>query len=141
MFHPEDSLCNKLRRKPSEVHTLKTEMSISGSQTSWLSGDLNGAGSNVTWKLAQYHKPMRPHVSSKSEGNNQYNYWSGLFYDHKVNLVIECDAHTVKTTWPDRPSTGSGSDEGFVRDDSNGTVYAGEGCWGAPSRSNDENKT
>ena len=121
-------------------YTLNTEMSISGSQTSWLSNDLNGAGSNVTWRLAQYHKPMRPHVASKSEGNNQYNYWSGLFYDHKVQLVIECDAHTVKTTWPLRPSTGSGSDEGFIRDDANGTVYAGEGCWGAPTRSNDDNK-
>ncbi len=121
-------------------YTLNTEMSISGSQTSWLSNDLSGAGSNVTWRLAQYHKPMRPHVASKSEGNNQYNYWSGLFYDHKVQLVIECDAHTVKTTWPVRPSTGSGSDEGFIRDDANGTVYAGEGCWGAPTRSNDDNK-
>ena len=29
-------------------------------------------------------------------------------------MVIECDAHTVKTTWPVVPSTGSGSDEGFV---------------------------
>ena len=121
-------------------YTLNTEMSISGSQTSWLSSDLNGSGSNATWRLAQYHKPMRPHVSSKSEGNNQYNYWSGLFYDKNVQLVIECDAHTVKTTWPLRPSTAGGSDEGFIRDDANGTVYAGEGCWGAPTRSNNDNK-
>lgn len=122
------------------TYTLNTEMSISGSQTSWLSSDLNNNAASATWRLAQYHKPMRPHVSSKSEGNNQYNYWSGLFYDHKVQLVIECDAHTVKTTWPVRPSTGGGSDEGFIRDDANGTVYAGEGCWGAPTRTNDDNK-
>ncbi|HAP63004.1 MAG TPA: metallophosphoesterase, partial [Cytophagales bacterium] len=66
--------------------------------------------------------PMRPHVGSKSEGNNQYNNWANLFYNYGVKLGVECDAHTVKSTWPIRPSTGSGSDEGFVRDDANGTV-------------------
>ena len=121
------------------TYTLNTEMSISGNQTSWLQNDLSNNNS-VTWKMAQYHKPMRPHVSSKSEGNSQYSSWASLFYDKKVKLVIECDAHTVKTTWPIRPSTGSGSDEGFVRDDANGTVYAGEGCWGAPLRGNNDNK-
>ncbi|MGB3464660.1 MAG: Ig-like domain-containing protein, partial [Cyclobacteriaceae bacterium] len=122
------------------TYTLNTEMSISGSQTSWLSNDLQSVGTNVIWKTAQYHKPMRPHVSSKSEGNNQYNYWADLFYAHKVKLVVECDAHTVKTTWPVRPGSGSGFDEGFIRDDQNGTTYVGEGCWGAPLRSNNDNK-
>ncbi|WP_128755268.1 InlB B-repeat-containing protein, partial [Aquimarina sediminis] len=122
------------------AYTLNTEISISGSQTSWLRNDLN-ANPNTIWKMAQYHKPMRPHVSSKREGNNQYNNWARLFYDKGVKLVVECDAHTVKTTWPVRPTTGSGNDEGFVRDNQNGTVYAGEGCWGAPLRSNDDNKT
>ncbi|BDD05217.1 hypothetical protein AUTU_27000 [Aureibacter tunicatorum] len=121
------------------TYTLNTEMSISGSQTSWLSGDLS-SNASVKWKMAQYHKPMRPHVSSKSEGNSQYSNWASLFQQHKVKLVIECDAHTVKTTWPVVPSSGSGSDEGFIRDDANGTVYAGEGCWGAPLRSNNDDK-
>jgi len=84
---------------------------------------------------------MRPHVSSKREGNSQYNNWARLFYDNDVKLVVECDAHTVKTTWPVRPSTSSGNVEGFIRDDQRGTVYAGEGCWGAPLRSNDDNKS
>ncbi|HAP59069.1 MAG TPA: metallophosphoesterase, partial [Cytophagales bacterium] len=122
------------------TYTLNTEISISGSQTSWLSSDLQNNNSSVTWKMAQYHKPMRPHVGSKSEGNNQYNNWANLFYNNDVKLVVECDAHTVKTTWPVRPSTGSGSDEGFVRDNQNGTVYVGEGCWGAPLRSNNDGK-
>ncbi|AXT50623.1 T9SS C-terminal target domain-containing protein [Aquimarina sp. BL5] len=122
------------------TYTLNTEISISGNQTSWLQNDLN-SNTSVVWKMAQYHKPMRPHVSYKSEGNSQYNNWARLFYNKGVKLVIECDAHTVKTTWPVRPSTGSGSDEGFVRDDQNGTVYAGEGCWGAPLRSNNDNKS
>ncbi len=121
------------------TYTLNTEISISGNQTTWLSGDLS-SNTHVTWKLAQYHKPMRPHVSYKSEGNSQYNSWAHLFYNYNMDLVIECDAHTVKTTWPLRPTTAGGSDEGFIRDDQHGTVYAGEGCWGAPLRSNNDNK-
>ena len=120
-------------------YTLNTEMSISGNQTTWLNSDLQ-SNNNTTWKMAQYHKPMRPHVSSKSEGNQQYGSWAQSFFDYDVKLVVECDAHTVKTTWPVRPSTSGGSDEGFIRDDANGTVYAGEGCWGAPLRSNNDNK-
>lgn len=121
------------------TYTLNTEISISGSQTSWLNSDLS-ANQNTTWKMAQYHKPMRPHVSSKSEGNNQYSNWATPFYNYGVDLVVECDAHTVKSTWPIRPSSGGGSDEGFIRDDQDGTVYVGEGCWGAPLRSNNDNK-
>ncbi|WP_459209490.1 fibronectin type III domain-containing protein [Aquimarina rhabdastrellae] len=121
------------------TYTLNTEISISGNQTSWLDNDLS-ANQDVIWKMAQYHKPMRPHVRFKSEGNSQYNNWASLFYNRGVQLVVECDAHTVKTTWPVRPASGSGTDEGFVRDDKNGTVYVGEGCWGAPLRSNDDNK-
>lgn len=121
------------------AYTLNTETSIAGTQTNWLSSDL-AANSNVTWKIVQYHKPMRPHQSGKVEGNDQYNNWAQLFRQHNVKVVVESDAHTVKTTWPVVPSTGSGSDEGFVRDDVNGTVYVGEGCWGAPLRPADDNK-
>jgi acid phosphatase type 7 len=121
------------------AYTLNSETSIAGTQTSWLSNDL-AANSNVTWKIAQYHRPMRPHASYKGDGVDQYNYWAPLFKQHNVKLVVESDAHTVKTTWPIVPSTGSGSDEGFVRDDENGTVYVGEGCWGAPLRQADDNK-
>jgi len=122
------------------AYTLNTEITISGTQTTWLSNDL-AANSGVTWKIAQYHKPMRPHVSSKAEGNNQYTYWAGLFQQHGVKLIVESDAHTTKCTWPVVPSTGSGNVMGFVRDDANGSVYVGEGCWGAPLRSADDNKT
>lgn len=31
--------------------------------------------------------------------------------------------------------------QGFVRDDQKGTVYIGEGCWGAPLRAADDDKT
>ncbi len=121
------------------TYTLNTEISISGNQTEWLENDLS-ANEKVLWKMAQYHKPMRPHVSYKREGNNQYSNWAELFYDKGVRLVVECDAHTVKSTWPVRPSSGSGNDEGFVRENSKGTVYVGEGCWGAPLRSSNDAK-
>ncbi|UZO80321.1 fibronectin type III domain-containing protein [Aquimarina sp. ERC-38] len=121
------------------AYTLNTEISIFGDQTSWLQQDLV-ANQDVSWRMAQYHKPMRPHVFFKSEGNSQYTNWAQLFYDYKVRLVVECDAHVVKSTWPVRPSSQSGSDEGFIRDNNRGTVYIGEGCWGAPLRGNGDAK-
>lgn len=122
------------------AYTLNTEIAVNGNQESWLLNDLT-ANDFVTWKTAQYHKPIRPHVAGKPEQNGQYNSWAQKFYDYNVKLVVECDAHTVKTTWPVIPSTNSGNDEGFIRDDANGTVYVGEGCWGAPNRTNDDDKS
>ncbi|GAA4112138.1 hypothetical protein GCM10022393_10380 [Aquimarina addita] len=121
------------------TYTLNSEISVSGNQLTWLENDLT-ANASVRWKAAQYHKPMRPHTASKSEGNSQYNAWAELFYEEGVRLVVDCDSHMVKTTWPVQPSSASGNDEGFIRDDINGTVYTGEGCWGAPLRSNDDDK-
>ena len=121
------------------TYTLNSEISILGNQTDWLRQDLTN-NQNTTWRIAQYHKPMRPHVYYKREGNNQYNSWSTLFYEKNVQLVVECDAHTVKSTWPIKPSTSYGSDEGFIRDDEKGTVYVGEGCWGAPLRGANDTK-
>lgn len=122
------------------IYTLNTEISIPGGQTNWLKNEL-ATNINDKWKIVQYHRPMRPHVSKKKEGNFQYTYWSNVFFKNNVQLVIECDAHTVKTTWPIKPSTKVGSDEGFIRDDKNGTVYVGEGCWGAPLRRNNDIKS
>ena len=121
------------------AYTLNTEISISGNQTSWLKTDL-ASNPNVIWKMAQYHKPMRPHVSAKKEGNSQYKNWAIPFRNYGVKFVVESDAHVVKTTWPIVPCRSSESDDGFIRDDVNGTVYAGEGCWGAPLRTNDDSK-
>ena len=122
------------------AYALNTEISIAGEQTTWLKNDLK-EHKKARWKIAQYHKPMRPHVSKKKEGNGQYMEWAQLFYDENVQLVVECDAHTVKTTWPVKPSTKGNSDEGFIRDDRRGTVYVGEGCWGAPLRPSDDPKS
>lgn len=123
-------------------YTLNTEIAISATtaQTTWLSNDLT-LNSSVHWKAAQFHKPMRPHESAKAEGTAQYAAWAQMFYDKDVKLVMDSDSHCVKTTWPLRPSSDPGNDEGFVRDDNRGTVFIGEGCWGAPLRPADDNKS
>lgn len=122
------------------LYCLNTEVSISGNQTDWLEEDLR-QNCEVKWRSAQYHKPIRPHVTRKSEGRGQYDLWAPLFYRYNFGLVVECDAHVVKTTWPIRPSKEPGNDEGFIRDDEFGTVYVGEGCWGAPLRNDDDKKS
>jgi hypothetical protein len=122
------------------VIALNSESSIAGKQTLWLENQLL-FNSEIPWKIAFFHKPIRPHVARKSEGNEQYRNWAELFFHHKVNLVVEGDSHTVKRTWPLRPVTFGANDEGFVRDDEEGTVYIGEGCWGAPLRPADDTKS
>ncbi len=124
------------------AYTLNTEISILGNQLTWLQNDLATNSGNHIWNMAQYHKPMRPHTAFKSEGRPfQYESWAQLFYDNDVRLVIDCDSHMTKTTWPVRPSLEPGNDEGFEIDVENGTIYAGEGAWGAPLRPNDDDKT
>lgn len=123
------------------VYTLNTEASISGTQSTWLKNDLKTQGVNTNWRIAQYHVPMRPHVKDKAEGTSQYLNWSKAFYDYKMNIVVESDSHSVKSTWPLKPSTSSKAVEGFERDDSRGTIFLGEGCWGAPLRNADDIKS
>ena len=121
------------------IYTLNTLIPVGGEQQVWLENDLR-TNDRVRWKMAQYHYPMRPHTARKSERNDQVAYWAPLFYKYNMNLVVECDAHVVKSTYPLRPDNGPGSDEGFIRDDQSGTVFVGEGCWGAPLRANDDDK-
>lgn len=122
------------------TYTLNSEIAAGGNQYIWLEEKISNDKS--LWKFIQYHKPMRPHQSHKEEGNDEYNNWAELFYKNGVNLVSESDSHVVKTTYPIKPCKGDeGCDEGFVRDDQKGTVYVGEGCWGAPLRSNDDDKS
>jgi len=122
------------------IYTLNSMMASGGDQRQWLQRDL-AQNPHMTWKTAHYHLSTRPHCSKKSENNDQWGNWSKLFYEYGVNFVVESDAHTVKATYPIRPSTDAGSDEGFIRDDESGTVYVGEGCWGAPLRRNDDKKS
>ncbi len=122
-----------------KVITLNSLISPNGKQGEWLEKELMDSD-DFYWKIVQYHHPMRPHTYKKTEKYLQQKYWAPLFYNYEVDLAIECDAHVVKTTYPIRPSKETDSDEGFIRDDENGTVYIGEGCWGAPLRKNNDNK-
>lgn len=120
---------------------LNSENSSNANQTSWLANELQSS-QNFFWRIPAYHKPMRPHNSGKSEGTIVYTNWSSLFSTHKVKLAIESDTHLNKTTHPIVPCTGgSGCDEGFMIDNDNGTVYIGEGAWGAPLRSANDAKS
>ncbi|MEO1434730.1 MAG: metallophosphoesterase family protein [Bacteroidota bacterium] len=121
------------------VYTLNSMGSALGDQKNWLEKDLK-ASQSITWRFAQYHHPIRPHTAKKTEREEMRRHWAPLFHDYQVQMVLECDAHLVKTTWPVRPSLEDGHDEGFIRDDSTGTVYIGEGCWGAPLRPNNDDK-
>lgn len=122
------------------IYTLNSLIAPAGSQKIWLESDLKAHANTVTWKMAQYHQAIRPHTRKKPEKDELYTHWASLFYKYGVDLVMESDAHVVKTTYPIRPSREPGSDDGFIRDDDKGTVYVGEGCWGAPLRENNDPK-
>jgi hypothetical protein len=122
------------------VYTLNTGVSVSGNQLNWLKNDLS-ENPDVIWKLAQYHKPMRPHYLNKDENDAAYDSWAQLFYDNNVRLIVESDAHNVKVTWPVEPSLLPGNDEGFIINETYGSIYVGEGGWGAPLYDNDDDKS
>ncbi len=122
------------------VTTLNSMMPPGGEQAAWLENELD-AHARIPWKIVQYHLATRPHNAKKEERLEQYKHWAHLFYKAGVQLVSESDSHVTKTTWPLKPSTGPESTEGFERDDRRGTVYIGEGCWGAPLRRCDDVKS
>ncbi|MEH6458286.1 DNRLRE domain-containing protein [Chitinimonas sp. JJ19] len=118
------------------IYTLNTEFGSAQAndrtaQRNWLNGDLPANGSSAQWRLAQYHKPMFPRSSSKPAVHQIALDWAQVFYDYRMNLVNESDTHIAKYTKPVRPN---GSDYQEV---SAGTVYIGEGAWGAPVRTAD----
>lgn len=121
------------------LYTLNSLIPSGGQQKKWLSNDL-ALSQNVTWRFAQYHHAIRPHTKGKGEKDLLLLNWATLFHKYKVQLAIESDAHVVKWTYPIRPSAKPGSQQGFIRDDVNGTVYVGEGCWGAPLRAANDDK-
>ena len=121
-------------------YVLNSEIEQGGAQTQWLTNDLAHA-SGITHKAAGYHRPMRPHHDGKSPNNEAYTNWSYPFFNYGVRLVFEADSHCMKRTWPIEPVGLGNGDEGFIRNDTNGIVFAGEGCWGAPLRTPDNDKS
>jgi len=114
------------------VYSLNSNIPDLTPQTAWLQGQLMSYGNSTTWNLAQYHFPVRPLASVKTNNQDEYFQWVPLFEQYNVKLVQEADAHVFSMTWPIKSSSASGNDQGFVRDDVNGIVYFGQGGWGAP---------
>jgi len=119
---------------------LNSEIDEGGKQREWLQANLE-ENQNFTFKIAGYHKPFRPHTSRKAENDYQLEQWAGLFYKNGLDLSIDGDSHMHKITYPLKPSEENGSDQGFIRDDRDGTMYIGEGSWGAHPRANDDDKS
>lgn len=122
------------------LYTLNSMGFTAGDQLSWLTADLT-QNNNVVWKMAQYHNTMRPHTKGKIPRDDLVKYWAPLFYRHGVNVVLESDTHLAKQTYPIRPDNSPNSEEGFIRDNLSGTVYIGEGGWGAPLRESNKIKS
>ena len=120
------------------VYTLNSQYQESGWQVyatqmnDWLASDLQLSQQAPFWRLAQYHKPIFPHFDGKSSNEGLFQWWATLFYQHNMNLVVESDTHINKLTYPMAPEQ---NDVAFRRSDEGGTVYVGEGSWGAPARS------
>lgn len=122
------------------IVSLNSEIYKFGKQKMFLRSALKTHAKYV-WQIAQYHRPVRAHVSHKKEMETQYRNFVPLFEKYpNLKLCLENDSHTCKTTWPIVRDNGPGSDEGFIRNDSIGIVYVGEGCWGAPLRPADDTK-
>jgi hypothetical protein len=115
------------------LFVLNTELPKGGAQGEWLAAELERHDA-ATWKIAGYHRPMRPHTSSKPNGDSQYQNWAPLFWQHRVGVVFESDTHLAKATQPLRPEP---SAEGGFEADPDGIVFMGEGGWGAPLRAPD----
>lgn len=120
---------------------LNSEIETGGAQKDWLEEDLK-KNNDCTFKIAGYHKPFRPHYSGKRENDLLYSQWVWLFDQYGLDISIDADSHIHKITYPVRPDTLSvDADMGFVRDDEKGTMYIGEGSWGASPRKTDDDKS
>ena len=136
--HPDIYFATNLGGNLIRFYTLNSNIPISGDQTDWFSDDLSAHQDETYWTIVQYHHPIVPHQSSKTYKILQYRYWAPLFYEHQVQLVIECDSHVAKNTWPIIPSNRWYADGGFVRNDAHGTVFTGEGSWAITRMANVE---
>ena len=114
------------------------DSAIWDAQTAQFAAD--AAASAATWKIGNYHRPMRPHTSGKTEGTGRIEAWAETFSNEGFNLVVESDTHMSKYTFPVVFSNEEGSYQDFKRDDANGTMFIGEGSWGAPTRPTDDDK-
>ncbi|MEI6347434.1 MAG: metallophosphoesterase family protein [Bacteroidota bacterium] len=85
------------------------------------------------WQMVQYHIPMNPQGKRYRKREDLIKCWSPLFQKWGIDIVSECHAHIIKTTFPVVIDS-SNFQNPFTRNDSIGIVFIGEGAWGAPLR-------
>ncbi len=144
-FHGNDSssIYYSVTLGGNQLHlmALNSEIETAGAQKEWIKNNLK-ENIDCTFKIAGFHKPFRPHTTRKRENDDLYSDWVWLFDKYGLDLGIDADSHLHKITYPVRPDTISAdADMNFVRDDKNGTMYIGEGSWGASPRENDDDKS
>lgn len=101
---------------------LNTEISAEGKQRSFLEAELFSMKTkNTRWQIASYHSPAFPAIKQPSSARIS---WVPLFDKYNLDLVLESDGHCIKRTVPIRNG----------EEDPSGTVYLGEGGYGAPQR-------
>ena len=117
------------------VYTLNTEYRNSGwskqaiEQNKWLAKDFATNKNKTNWRFAQYHKPFFPHSKAKKDNSILFKWWADEFYHNALNLAFESDTHITKVTHPVIPVGNK-----FQVTTTSGTIYAGEGSWGADAR-------
>lgn len=127
------------------VYTLNSQFEAGGqaprieAMNEWLESDLAANQDSAVWRFAQYHKPMFPHYSGKSNNLRLFNWWSDAFYQYGMNLVVESDTHINKLTRPVKPVV-TNEEPSFEVVEDGGIVFVGEGSWGAPARSANQPK-
>lgn len=117
-------------------YCLNTDLECDQTQLNWFTNDLTNYTNNSNepyWKFIQYHIPLAPH-GEYSVLPSLINCWATLFAPHNIRLSMDGHTHVMKITNPISPSSGSGSEAGYILDNQNGCVYIGEGSWGAPMR-------
>ncbi|WP_019027971.1 metallophosphoesterase [Colwellia piezophila] len=118
------------------VYTLNTEYRNSGwskqanEQNKWLAKDFAINKNKTNWRFAQYHKPFFPHSRAKKDNLILFKWWADEFYKNALNIAFESDTHITKVTHPVTPVSNQ-----FQVSKTGGTIYAGEGSWGADARS------
>ena len=101
------------------------EANPGGEQSVWLESILSKY-SKMPIKIAQYHEPMFSSCDYSSDSEftiEGRKHWVPLFDKYNVTVVFENHSHKLKRTYP--LVNGSKSETGH------GTVYLGEGSWGA----------
>lgn len=126
----------------SQLYNVNNPQASLDAQAAWLATDLAAASTDHTFTVAGYHKPVRPHTSGKRENWDRLGPLAQIFADYGLSISTDGDSHMNKVTFPIVPCDNSepGCFQNYKRDDVLGTIYVGEGSWGAGPRASDDDK-